>query len=299
MKNANWSDKSELLLGPQEASKFTGFCHQELMSFISSGLLKSYSEQALLFNKSDLAALIEINRKRIKKNVESQLSDSDVAQFWDEGFLLLKDQLNDELLEILSSVVDNLILQTKIQNGSIIREADKKIKDDILERILNIQDYSTVFRDFYKNPLFGKIGNSFFEDDYICYNMSLVVKVPNEGFEMVMHRDPTWTTRLLPSPVIAMGIYLDNSDSHNGGVSFFPKTHKIGEGGNLLAAITRSKVENRPKCTPVVKRGDILIHNLGVIHGSLANKSQLTRRTLYFSLMAKKEAHLSNRKVIC
>ena len=99
--------------------------------------------------------------------------------------------------------------------------------------------------------------------------MAVCLKVPYCGAAVPWHRDPItaeWGT------VFNLSLYLDESTVDNGCLEFVPGSHRDGRPLEPLDETLLRPLEAR--------RGDALIHDVGVIHGSRPNRSSSLRRAL-------------------
>ncbi|MCW2934342.1 MAG: hypothetical protein JWM19_5304 [Actinomycetia bacterium] len=122
-------------------------------------------------------------------------------------------------------------------------------------------------------------------DAPVLYRVSLVRRGHGNPPELGAHRDPRWTTRRSCDPVCAFGMTLDGSTGEPGDVYYQPGTHRLGPGSKAAPAIRSPDSEVLPVTSP----GDVVLHNLGVIHGAGRYVRRRDRTTLYCSFASQKE----------
>jgi ectoine hydroxylase-related dioxygenase (phytanoyl-CoA dioxygenase family) len=104
----------------------------------------------------------------------------------------------------------------------------------------------------------------------------VIIKMARSGFAVPFHQDTLYqSTR---SRVFSIGVYFDDSDEDP--LIALPGSHRGGAlpPDEVRAVVARSR--DRFVAIPV-RAGDLLIHNVLMVHGSGENVSERTRRVLY------------------
>jgi hypothetical protein len=120
--------------------------------------------------------------------------------------------------------------------------------------------------------------------DFIPTWDSLVFKMEGEGVPIRWHRDASAESVGFDTPAIDVGYYLDSASVELGNCLWVvPGSHKWPDylAGQMGLHLTKDGF-NRNGAVPVpVEPGDVILHNILVLHGSSSSTSPL-RRTVYF-----------------
>ncbi len=120
--------------------------------------------------------------------------------------------------------------------------------------------------------------------------VELFAKPAKKGLPSPMHQDNFyWCVN--GANALTFWIALDASSAKNGGVAYYPGSHKLGliEHKNSNAPGSSQKVPDEfiekeygsvKPVIPAIQPGDILVHHSLTFHGSGANKSDMSRRGL-------------------
>jgi hypothetical protein len=100
---------------------------------------------------------------------------------------------------------------------------------------------------------------------------ALVVKLARGGSEIIWHRDPIEAS---PGTIFNFSIFLDDSDAENGCFEAVPGSH-------LWRDDVVVSEERPPEAVPVgARRGDVLIHDVRILHGSGRSYSERRRLSI-------------------
>ncbi len=116
-------------------------------------------------------------------------------------------------------------------------------------------------------------------DDFVCAAEALVFKMPGNGREVSVHADCEASDSRLSPLIFNVDYYLDDATLENGCLWAAPGTHKL----NLPQQKIVAAGFDYPGLVPVPARaGDVLLHNVRVVHGSHRSRGGALRRTLYY-----------------
>jgi hypothetical protein len=133
-------------------------------------------------------------------------------------------------------------------------------------------------------PFILQIVQHLLGDDFLCAAEALVFKMAGNGREVTIHADcDPYDERLSPL-IFNVDYYLDDSSLENGCLWVAPGTHK------MVHQLPKNEVFrglNFKGMIPLpVKAGDVLLHNVRLIHGSPRSNGGALRRTLYYEFQS-------------
>ncbi|BCM92978.1 hypothetical protein IAD21_04863 [Abditibacteriota bacterium] len=121
--------------------------------------------------------------------------------------------------------------------------------------------------------------------DFLCAAEALVFKMPGNGREVTIHTDcDPFDERMAPL-IFNVDYYLDSSSLENGCLWVEPGSHR-GIEQRTPEEVFRGLNFSRMQPLPV-KAGDVLLHNVRLIHGSpRSSGAGAMRRTLYYEFQS-------------
>lgn len=227
------------------------------------------------------------------KNVEVPFIDARVldcitdeqAQFFlDNGFLVVRNVLAGEELELVQSEMEKLY-----DKGAAGVEGDPdymygkgaKSGRRILRRIEYVIDKSDPMKALLGHPFILRSVEKLQGPNFIPTWDSMVLKAPDEGIIVPWHRDaavPPGCTD--PRPIFNVDFYLDEAD--------LKTCLWVIPGSNRWTAEAAAERCGRPGFTtedaiPVpMQPGDVIFHNIVLLHGSPDGDGNALRRTVYY-----------------
>lgn len=212
------------------------------------------------------------------------LSEQQIASFRQNGFLHIPNAINPRELDGIRQWVDSVIADPQGQPEHI--KQDLKYGAIIGEGVGQGEKLCRIEYTFHKDPRFLallahpqilNVASSLHPAPVVVTWEDMVIKTPHSGFAVAWHQDLLYQST--KEPVFSIGIYLDDSDDDP--LQFIPGTQVLGP---LSDAQRTALVQERK--SEIVKRpahaGDLLIHNVLMVHGSEPNDSSRYRRALYF-----------------
>lgn len=129
------------------------------------------------------------------------------------------------------------------------------------------------------HPFILQIVQRLLGEDALCAAEALVFKMAGNGREVLIHADCEAADPRLSPLIFNVDYYLDDSTLENGCLYVAPGTHKL----NLPHSEIADKGFDFPGLIPVpVQAGDVLLHNIRLVHGSPRSRGGALRRTIYF-----------------
>tara|TARA_B100000427_G_scaffold28591_1_gene21033 strand:- start:338 stop:1090 length:753 start_codon:yes stop_codon:yes gene_type:complete len=170
---------------------------------------------------------------------------------------------------------------------------------DVLSSLHNMHEHSEFWCDLVRGSgLIDLVRMCYGTVDPKVFNGSFFAKPARYGLATAAHQDNAYNY-IKGGEILTLWIAVDNANPENGGLYYYPGSHNLGDvdhlpEGNLGAsmAVTKPMIEQLNLGEPVMldlKRGDCVIHNALVIHGSEDNLSERERRGCNFSIASQAE----------
>jgi ectoine hydroxylase-related dioxygenase (phytanoyl-CoA dioxygenase family) len=212
------------------------------------------------------------------------ISADQIQQFRDVGYLHLPGVLVAEELSDLREEVTRLLdaraglapeVQQDFKFGAILGDAMNR--GDAICRVEYMLAKGEVFVRLLGHPKILALAAALHDDQIVLTWEDMVVKTPGSGFEVVLHQDLLHQS--IPGPVFSVGIYLDSSEDDP--LRILPGTHHLGPLSQDELTGIAAKEAGRFVAVPA-QPGDLVVHNVLGIHGSVPNYSASPRRVIYF-----------------
>ena len=211
-----------------------------------------------------------------------------VADFHRDGYALIPGLIGQEELEALHTDTGEVVSggwEGKEPASDYMHDVLKDTGEDVFHRV------QYVFPKARRNSLVVLLGHPFIlrlahhllGDDFVCAAEALVFKMAGNGREVPVHADCEPSDPRLSPLIFNVDYYLDDATLENGCLWAAPGTHRL----NLSQQQIVSAGFDYPGLAPVpVKAGDVLLHNVRVVHGSHRSRGGALRRTLYYEFQS-------------
>jgi ectoine hydroxylase-related dioxygenase (phytanoyl-CoA dioxygenase family) len=191
-----------------------------------------------------------------------------------QGYAIIKNALEDKDIAEANTVTNELI--KKWASGEICSEDFWTYKPEcapspVLYRIHNLERKHECLEEFIKSKRLMDIVYSVMGQKVVITAAALIIKMPFYGGEVPYHRDPID----VPSgSVYNFSVFLDDSTPENGCFEVVPGSH--------LTVGNEEQFKERPKGLKFIsaEKGDIIIHDVRLIHGSAFSSSEKMRRSI-------------------
>lgn len=210
------------------------------------------------------------------------ISEADVEFFRNNGYLILPSVLAGEELKHLRRAMDGLLsygLEEIRQHPDYSYGRGHLTGRPILQRIEYIIDKTEEAKVLLGHPFILRSVEKLQGNDFIPTWDSMVIKLPGEGMLIGWHRD-AGTECVGEKPVFNVDFYIDDADLDTC-LWVYPGSHAW----NQEEILARTQQDGFPTdgAIPIpVKSGDVLFHNILLLHGSPANTSSKLRRVIYY-----------------
>ena len=129
------------------------------------------------------------------------------------------------------------------------------------------------------SPMILTIFKDLCGNDCVPMQLDLVFKYAHPHPDIAWHQDAIVSRK---HPFLAVGIYLDDAHMDDGCLSFVPGTQSRTQDVFKLSSQYGWDIPNVTQ--QPVKAGDILVHDVMILHGSKPKRTVGSRRTLYLEL---------------
>lgn len=192
-----------------------------------------------------------------------------------QGFVILRNQLDEKLRSQLSDAVDKAFIKHKIFQEK--NNSDIKTDGVALHALLSDDTFITLLNTLIENGFIQKLQDNFFNSKCILNSLSALDNLPNQpNFSSNFHRDLRFYSGDFPIMLNCL-IMVDDFTVENGGTFLVPGSHLE----------ERKPTEQELFFTAVQatgNKGDILVFNANVWHASAPNYTQDHRRAIPLTL---------------
>ena len=212
-----------------------------------------------------------------------EISDAEAHFFLDNGYLIVRNVINPLELEHLRRAMDDL---TEFDSEKVRDDPDYFYGDGhltgakVLRRVEYVIDKRDECKALLGHPFILRSVEKLMGSDFIPTWDSMVLKLPGEGIEVPWHRD-AGTDFVGDSPIFNVDFYLDKADEDTC-VWVIPGSHRWGADRAAQELAARKPFTTDGAVPALMNTGDVLFHNILVLHGSKANSTAKLRRVIYY-----------------
>ena len=206
------------------------------------------------------------------------LTSEEIKKYKKEGYLIPNFQMSEKDLLEIEELHDSLVKKfPKFRNycPAILLHDERFLKYCFNEKILNIIE-----------QLLGK--------NFALWNSSFFAKPALNGYATPWHQDGQyWPIR--PLATCSVWLAIDDATSKNGCLKFIKgshkdkklKKHKINKSEKLTLnqELLKSEYIEKNSVDLILKRGQISLHDVYMVHGSEENRSPHSRRAMTMRFM--------------
>ncbi|NUN98427.1 MAG: phytanoyl-CoA dioxygenase family protein [Candidatus Omnitrophica bacterium] len=210
------------------------------------------------------------------------ITDQEAQAFLRDGFLVLRGVIRDTELAVLRRAMDGLLaygLEQVRDHPDYAYGRGHLTGRPILHRVEYVIDKTEEAKVLLGHPYILRSVEKLQGKDFIPTWDSLVIKLPGEGMQVPWHRDAGMEC-VGDAPIFNVDFYLDEADLDTC-VWVFPGSQGWTE--ERVSEITSREGFSTEGATPVpMHPGDVLLHNILLVHGSPPNTSHKLRRVIYY-----------------
>lgn len=224
-----------------------------------------------------------------------QLSTAQIAQYDENGYLLLERQIPEEWLAKLRAEISRFELEAAMleqSNDRLDLEDSHTPEDPRLRRLKLPHTISDVVAELMTSDHVLGPARDLIGPNLRLHTTKLNMKSAGYGAAVEWHQDYAFYPHT-NDDILAIGVCIDDMAEENGPLMVYPGSHKgpvfdHHVGGVFAGAMLPN--ENGLNPADAVKlmgpAGSVSIHHGRIVHGSALNTSDHARRILFFELMA-------------
>lgn len=142
----------------------------------------------------------------------------------------------------------------------------------VLYRIHNLEKQDWAQRKLLYSPELTELAAEFIGHPVEPTAFAIVLKEPERAVRVPWHRD---RDDVPPHTVCNLSIYLDAADEDNGCLEGVPESHLLPDDADVDRVRQKGPVAHFP-----VEEGDVVVHDVRLVHASGANPTKTWRRTI-------------------
>ena len=213
------------------------------------------------------------------------LTSDQVQKFFLEGFLHLPGILGDIELATVRSAMDEVI-RTATPGEDFRFASGHRDGKNVLSRVEYVVDKSASVRAMLAHPLVLSATEQLAGRDFFPTSDAMVLKMPGQGIAVPWHRDLA-STDDYPSevPVFIADYYLDDADRYTC-LWVVPGSHLWSDEKtkDVVKTMNDGAFSTVGAKAVLMCAGDVLLHNVRLLHGSPPNESDALRRVIYITM---------------
>ncbi len=219
------------------------------------------------------------------------MRNNNLIEFEKNGWTVVRNFFSKKEIENYENKIQSFLTKKiKSYSGRDINFASNKKNIKEVNSFHRMHDFKWV-RNFSNQKRISTLIQSFLKSNPELRASELFFKPKKIGLPAPDHQD-NFYWKVKNNNALTIWISLSSSDYKNGGVHYYNGSHKYGilKHSPSFAKGSSQKIKNKKflkkfkKCTPKIKKGDVLIHHALVVHGSKKNLSNRSRKgwTLQF-----------------
>jgi ectoine hydroxylase len=224
-----------------------------------------------------------------------QLSQAQLKEFDEKGFLFFPSLFDASEIDSLTSQLEDLFAQDMVCN--VREKGSKSVRTNFAAH-----NYNQAFARLSRHPRMIKPVEELFDESVYMHQFKVNAKAAFDGDVWQWHQDfGTWHAddHMAEPRAMNIAIFLDDVNEHNGPLMFIPGSHKKGvlEAGHdtettsyplwtLDAETISSLVDEGGIVSPKGPAGSMIVFHSCLVHASGSNLSPWDRKAVYLSLCA-------------
>ncbi|MFD0712400.1 phytanoyl-CoA dioxygenase family protein [Paenibacillus sp. GCM10027626] len=212
------------------------------------------------------------------------ITEEEAKYFLENGFLIIRNVLGvDELGEVQREMARlyDYGMKTVVDHPDFRYAKGMKSGQSTLHRIEYVIDKSDTMKALLGHPYILASVEKLQGRNFIPTWDSMVLKAPGEGIVVPWHRDAAFPEGCSdPRPIFNVDFYLDEADLKTC-LWVIPGSHLWSQ-AEADERCRRDGFQTDDAIPVPMKPGDVILHNIEVLHGSPAGDGNPLRRTVYY-----------------
>ena len=221
-----------------------------------------------------------------------------LSTFNEQGYYLARGLFSQRAISYLEKEFDKIVNQMNASNENINArwgsELTRTIEDpkSMVLHTHNVQSYSQKMLNMVQNEHLLDVVESLIGPDIILHHTKLFLKPPKIGSAFPLHQD--WSCFPTQSnSMIAAVVHLSKSKKSMGRIRLVKGSHKMGRikgsDGHSYVEDIHGSHDLESACAVDADPGDVLFFHCCSLHGSKANESENSRKTVLIQLYSGKD----------
>lgn len=253
-----------------------------------------------------------INDDLIPSNSDGSycLSESEVAFFRDNGFVIGKGSIDQDLISELLSDLESLLVPG--HDGEELwheyHTNESTVPDTILFHALGAWRIRASFHDLLWHPAITAPARQLLGAAVRFWHDQLFCKPAHHGGVVAWHQDYSYWTRTAPLNHLTCWIALEDASVENGCLHYIPGSHQwellpvtglAGDMNSIQELLDAEQMEAFRNPVPVeLKAGQVVFHHALTVHGSFENRTDRSRKAVVVNLIGDGVASKSNEPLL-
>jgi phage-related protein len=205
---------------------------------------------------------------------EFLLHEEQLNQFYQKGYLKLPGVIPPAVVELLREAIERICVH--VVNTPEISIVEVEGKGTYVSGIDNLCNKAEpVFLQILGSPFLLSIAEAICGSDFFPVQEFAVIKILGDKTPIMWHQD---VINKSIGHTFMLGIYLDDANDDNGALRIIPDSHK--------SDLPLCDLQKMPYTCIEMQAGDVLIHDLMLVHSSGILHTFPKRRVVYFEFMS-------------
>ena len=223
----------------------------------------------------------------VDASVQDAITDEQAQYFLDNGFLVIRNVLRGEELKLVQDEMMKLVERGTAADPNdpyypdFMYKRHSRTGQNVFARVEYVIDKSDVMKALLGHPFILRSVGKLQGRNFIPTWDSMVLKVPNDGAIVPWHRDDQTPEGFEdPRPIFNVDFYLDEADLQTCLWVIPGSNHWTRE--EAEARCQREGFDTSDAIPVPMQPGDVIFHNIMVLHGSPEGQGNPLRRTVYY-----------------
>lgn len=222
------------------------------------------------------------------------LTEQQLAQYREQGYLVIPDLISAELLQQLKQEQERLFCcESTLSNYALtdFREVNGQMMPERIDSVITV---SQVYKFAAYEPALLHCARALLGDEPKLFRDRIIFKAPGaEGYPV--HQDAAWWQNQPVDDIVTLAVALDSCNEASGAIEFFPGYNFLLSEKNEFRHMNESeskKVDRTKGVMPSLKPGDVVAFSTYIPHQSSKNRTGETRAMISYIYNSSKHGDL-------